>query len=109
MDELKPRIRMPQHVAAGEVFQVRTILPHPMETGYRRTRMGEKIPRHIVVAFTVHYNDELVFAADIGPGISSNPYFEFHVRASRSGELVFRWEDDRGQVWNISQKLIVNP
>jgi hypothetical protein len=28
--------------------------------------------------------------------VSTNPYFLFYVRATRSGELLFTWKDDRG-------------
>ena len=41
-------IRVPPFVRAGEVFEVRVLLQHPMETGYRRGSDGEMLPRELV-------------------------------------------------------------
>jgi sulfur-oxidizing protein SoxZ len=40
----------------------------------------------------------VVFAADLHPAISANPFLAFRTVATRSGELLFRWIDDRGAV-----------
>jgi sulfur-oxidizing protein SoxZ len=43
------------------------------------------------------YNGEEVFRAELGSGISANPYLQFYVRAGDSGDLVFDWVDDAGE------------
>ena len=39
---------------------------------------------------------EPVFAWDMFPAMSANPYLSFTMTAVASGELVFRWRDDKG-------------
>lgn len=94
----KARIRVPQRAARGEIIQIRTIVSHPMETGYRRRERGERIPRHIIERFICTYDGGVIFSADLHVPIAANPYLSFHTRATRSGRIEFRWEDDRGQV-----------
>ena len=40
------------------MFQVKTIVQHEMETGYRRDDRGLAIPRHIISRFVVTYNGD---------------------------------------------------
>jgi sulfur-oxidizing protein SoxZ len=37
-----------------------------------------------------------VFAAELHPAISANPYIAFHTVATESGKLEFLWEGDNG-------------
>ena len=90
------RIVMPAKATAGEIIEIKTLVQHPMETGYRRTDMGAPIPRDIIERMTVTYDGATIFAAEMGPGVAANPYFAFTTRASRSGEVVFTWTDGRG-------------
>ncbi|MBD3649492.1 MAG: thiosulfate oxidation carrier complex protein SoxZ [Pseudomonadales bacterium] len=96
MERLKPRVKIPDRVTPGEVMEVRTLISHPMETGYRRDVYGEKIPRHIINRLSCEYGGQIVFEAEFGPGIAANPYLSFFVRAESSGPMKLTWEDDRG-------------
>jgi sulfur-oxidizing protein SoxZ len=93
-------INMPASAQPGEVFEIRTMIAHPMETGYRPGEDGKRVPRDLIRRFTCTYDDgsgtELVFAADLFPAISANPYITFFARASASGTLSFLWEGDNG-------------
>ena len=40
-------IKVPATVRRGEIFEIRTLVSHAMETGFRRTQLGELIPRDI--------------------------------------------------------------
>jgi hypothetical protein len=35
--------------------------------------------------------------------------FEFYLRATKSGELYFRWVDDKGYIGELRQKLVIEP
>jgi hypothetical protein len=35
--------------------------------------------------------------------------FEFYLRATRSGELYFRWVDDKGYIGELRHNLVVEP
>jgi sulfur-oxidizing protein SoxZ len=90
------RINIPAEVPRGKPFEVRLLIRHPMETGYRHDDSGKQIPRNVVTTLTCRYNGETVFAARMSPGIAANPYLRFFVTARESGELAFDWVDDSG-------------
>jgi len=93
-------INMPASAQRGEVIEIRTLIAHTMETGYRPGEDGKRVPRDLIRRFTCTYDDgsgtELVFAADLFPAIAANPYITFFARASASGTLRFLWEGDNG-------------
>ena len=91
------RIQVPKEAKRGELITVRVAIQHPMETGFRYDLMGRPIPKNVVNTLTCRYNGVEVFRADMGSGISANPYLQFYVRAVASGELVFEWGDDAGE------------
>jgi sulfur-oxidizing protein SoxZ len=92
------RVRMPERARRGEIVEIRAIVEHPMESGFRPDNVGKPIPRHIVESFTCAYGGVEVFRARLYPAVSTNPYFLFHVVATRSADLVFTWSDDLGGV-----------
>jgi sulfur-oxidizing protein SoxZ len=94
------RVRVPARARRGEPVQIRALLKHPMESGFRYNAVGKPIPRHIVVDFVCIYNGEEVLRVKLFPAVSANPYFTFFATAVDSGELQFTWRDDRGNEWN---------
>ena len=89
-------IHMPASASRGEVIEVRALIAHPMETGYRPGADGRVLPRDIVRRFTCRYDGEQVFSAELFPAVSANPYLAFHLRATESGTLEFEWQGDNG-------------
>jgi sulfur-oxidizing protein SoxZ len=89
-------LRIPTTAAHGEVVEIRTLIQHPMETGYRPGADGTVQPRDIIRRFTCHYDNRLVFEATLHPAIAANPFLSFTIRAAESGILAFRWEGDNG-------------
>jgi sulfur-oxidizing protein SoxZ len=90
------RITLPQAVPRGKPFEVRIIVRHPMETGYRTDESGKSIPRNVIRSLSCRYNGDLVFSARLSSGIAANPYLRFFVTAKESGQLAFDWVDDSG-------------
>ena len=107
MSDLTIRIAAPTEARAGEVMEVKALIRHAMESGYRRNAMGEAIPRDILKRFECLYNGERVFGAEFFPGVAANPILTFYVRAERSGELVFRWVDQHGAEFAEQRSLVV--
>lgn len=101
------RVSMPDRAASGEAVEVKALMRHPMETGYRLDAMGRPIERHIVARFRVDYDGAEVFRIDLTQGVAANPFFAFFIRATRTGDVVFRWEDDRGEVTTVTRLLTV--
>ena len=109
MAKTKARVKVPKSVKKGEVFQVKTLISHKMESGQRKNKKtGKKIPRHIINNFVCSYNGKTVFEADWAPAISANPYLAFYVKAADSGKLDFTWTDDKGEKFQKSAKLSVS-
>jgi sulfur-oxidizing protein SoxZ len=92
----KPRVRLPEQAQAGEIIEIKALITHVMETGNRKDSEGNRIPRDIIHTFTAHYNGALIFKADLGSGISANPYLAFFLRVPGPGELTVAWLDDEG-------------
>ncbi len=103
-----PRVQLPDTVAKGEVFQVKTLISHRMETGLRHDDKGDVIPRKIINRFVCRYNSTEVFGVDLHEAVAANPYFEFYLRATESGRLEFMWEEDGGAVYSLAHQLTVS-
>lgn len=92
----KPRVRLPEQAQAGEIIEIKALITHVMETGNRKDSEGKPIPRNIIHTFTAHYDDVLIFKAELGSGISANPYLSFFLKVPGPGELRVTWLDDDG-------------
>jgi sulfur-oxidizing protein SoxZ len=93
----RPRIRLDKKEAkAGELIEVKALIAHIMESGQRRDKDGNIIPRKIINRFTCEVNGKLVFGCDLEPAISANPYMQFKFKAQESGKVVLTWTDDDG-------------
>ncbi|HKB83634.1 MAG TPA: thiosulfate oxidation carrier complex protein SoxZ [Burkholderiales bacterium] len=101
------RVRMPASAKRGEVIEIRTLVQHPMESGFRLDNTGKEIPRHIVESFECTYNGREIFRAKLHPAVSTNPFFTFYAVAVESGELVFTWRDDQGGMATATSHLDV--
>ena len=89
-------INVPKTARAGEVIEIKTLIAHPMETGYRTGPEGRMLPRDIIRRFTCTYDGEVVFAADLHPAVAANPFIAFTTTATVTGTLTFAWEGDNG-------------
>ena len=101
------RVRMPESAKRGEVIEIRTLVQHPMESGFRLGNTGKEIPRHIVESFDCTYNGREIFRAKLHPAVSTNPFFTFYAVAAESGDFVFTWTDDQGGVATATSHLEV--
>ena len=100
-------IHAPTTARKGEPIEIRTLIAHPMETGYRAGSDGRALPRDIIRRFACRYNGEPVFSADLYPAISANPYLAFYITAEASGSLTFTWEGDNGFAQTESANITV--
>ena len=101
------RIQVPASVRRGEPFEVRVLVQHPMETGFRRDMDGQSIPMNIVDKLVVRYGGREVFRAELGTGVAANPYIVFYAIADKSGPIEVEWSDDRGQTGRTSATVAV--
>jgi len=96
---------VPPRVKRGEIIEIKTLISHTMETGFRRTQLGALIPRDIIRRFTCTYNGTEVFRAELHPAISANPFIVFSTIAVESGTLEFHWTGDNG--FSVSQSTAI--
>jgi sulfur-oxidizing protein SoxZ len=89
-------ITAPANAKKDSIIEIRAIAQHDMETGFRYTEEGKRIPRDIIRLFTCRYNDEEVFRADFYPGIGANPLIIFTTVAAASGTIECKWTGDDG-------------
>ena len=105
---VKPRVKVPKSAAAGETITIKTLISHPMESGQRKDKEGNPIPRSIINRFTCEFNGQLVIDTTLEPAISTNPYFQFEAVVPESGEFTFTWYDDDGDVYDTKKKITVS-
>lgn len=104
----KPRVKAPKTAAKGEIIEIKTLISHKMESGQRKDKSGNVIPRMIINNFSAKFNGQEVFGVDILPAISANPFIQFTMKAEESGEFEFTWVDDNGEVSTKKSKLTVS-
>ena len=102
------RIQIPREARRGDVIEVRILIQHPMETGYRHDDVGRLIKRNVIKLFSCRYNGVEVFRADLSSGISANPYLQFYAVAEASGDFEFYWIDDEGHQDSERQSIAVS-
>ncbi len=89
-------INVPAKAKRGDIIEIKTLMSHIMETGYRHTASGEVIPRDIITSFACRYNGNEVFRVDLFPAIAANPFITFFTTATESGKFEFEWVGDNG-------------
>ena len=100
-------VNLPATAKRGEIIEIKTLAGHAMETGFRRTQLGELIPRDILTNFVCTYNGVEIFRAELHPAIAANPLIAFSTVATESGTLEFRWTGDNGYAATQSAAITV--
>ena len=105
---IKPRVRVGKNLKKGQIFELKTLVKHVMESGMRKDKKtGKSIPRNILNRLQVNYNGNEVLNAVWHPGISANPYTSFFVVADKSGSMDFTWTDDAGKTYTKTATVTV--
>jgi sulfur-oxidizing protein SoxZ len=100
-------INVPAKAKRGDIIEIKTLMSHVMETGFRRTATGEIIPRDIITSFTCRYDGAEIFRADLFPATAANPFITFSTIATNSGKLDFEWIGDNGFSETASASITV--
>jgi sulfur-oxidizing protein SoxZ len=101
-------INVPARARRGDVIEIKALVSHPMETGYRRNQLGALIARDIIRLFVCTYNATEIFRAELHPAIAANPFLAFSTVATESGTLTFQWTGDNGFSVTESATLTVD-
>jgi sulfur-oxidizing protein SoxZ len=100
-------INVPPKARRGDVIEIKALMSHIMETGYRRTAAGDLVPRDIITSFACKYNGKEIFRADFFPAIAANPFMSFFTVAQESGKFEFEWVGDNGFSATASASITV--
>jgi sulfur-oxidizing protein SoxZ len=100
-------INVPAKAKRGQIIEIRTLMSHIMETGFRHTAGGELVPRDIITSFVCRYNGDEIFRADLFPAIAANPFISFFTVATESGKFDFEWIGDNGFSESASAPITV--
>ena len=96
-------INVPKTAKRGQVIEIKTLISHIMETGFRRYDVGQPIPRDIITNFVCTYNGEEIFRAELYPAISaihsspSSQLRQITVRLCSNGMATTDFESQRPQ------------
>jgi sulfur-oxidizing protein SoxZ len=100
-------INVPAKAKRGQVIEIKTLISHAMETGFRPDRAGRLVPRDIINKFVCTYNGTEIFRADLHPAIAANPFISFSTVATESGVIAFTWTDDDGKIYAEKANIVV--
>ena len=100
-------VNIPETAAPDDIVEVKILISHPMETGFRTGPDGNLVPRNIIHDFRCLYGGEEVFRAEIFPAIAANPFLSFFLRATETAEIELLWADETGQEHSERRRLTV--
>ena len=100
-------VTMPNQAKKGDIIDIKVIVQHDMESGFRRDEQGGIIPRDILRSFLSTYNGTEIFRADLHPGTGANPMIVFSTIATESGTLEFTWAGDNDYLAKSTSQLTV--
>ncbi len=101
------RVIIPERVAKGLAFEIKALITHPMETGFRKDATGDAIARDIITRFSARYDGEDVFTWELHPGVAANPFIAFHTIATRTGDVELTWSGMNGFQHSERRRVIV--
>ncbi|MEO7056646.1 MAG: thiosulfate oxidation carrier complex protein SoxZ [Caldimonas sp.] len=80
------------------VTDVRVLMAHPMETGFRKDASGKTVPAHYINDVKASSGGKTVLTAKWGQAISQNPYLQFRFKGAKPGDKVtVTWTDNMGE------------
>jgi sulfur-oxidizing protein SoxZ len=100
-------LRVPPKAKPGEIISVKTLIQHKMESGFRYTSTGERVPRDIVTKLVATWDGEEIYACDLSPAIAANPFVAFTTRATKTGTLRVTWTGDNGFTFSEEARIVV--
>lgn len=77
--------------------EVLVLMPHPMESGFRRGPDGQTVPASYITEVRVQVAGRTVLEATLGPAVSRDPLLSFRFRGGQPGEPIqVSWIDNAG-------------
>ena len=64
-------VNAPKTAKRGDVIEIKALIMHPMETGFRPGPNGRITPRNIIERFTATWNGTEIFDMEMSPAIAA--------------------------------------
>jgi len=92
----------------GQEVEIRVLIGHPMETGYRLGEGGnDRIPKNIIENIVIKLNQQVLMNADLGTGIAANPLLSIFIEVPKDGGMIsVEWRDDLGKQGRAEKMLL---
>ena len=68
---MQARIQLSSPVRRGQPLQVRLLIEHPMETGFRFDFSGNAVPKNVIYSLQAEYAGHTVLRASLGLSAST--------------------------------------
>ena len=105
--DLPVRLSLAGPVRANAEVEVRLLLGHVMETGFRHDSSGVQVAKDILQFVKVHVGDTLVFESELGTGMAATPMFFFSFTLPpQASDLVVSWADHQGRTGQLRRPLV---
>lgn len=103
----KMRAKLMPTPNADNIAELKTIITHPMLTGYAKDESGNTIAALFIQTVTITLNDQVVIDMQLGTGISKNPYFTFQIANAKLNDTVkLIWSDNKGNTGKGEAQVI---
>ena len=102
---VKPRVKVPKSATAGEAI-IKTLIKHKMESGQRKDKNGNKIPRSIINRFVCDFNGQNDRCCS-GARYFHEPVYQFEAVVPEAVNM-FTWYDDDGSIYEKTKKIAVS-
>jgi sulfur-oxidizing protein SoxZ len=80
------------------VTEVHVLMPHPMETGFRKDDAGRPISAHYITDVQISVQGRTVLSATLSRAVSQDPLLYFHFKGGRANDTIrVDWIDTRGE------------
>jgi sulfur-oxidizing protein SoxZ len=89
----------------GGLVTVKALVKHPMETGQRKDKNGNKIPEHFIQQITAKANGEVIMEAQWSPAVSKNPYLAFQYDGKKGDTIEIAMIDNEGKTFDGKGKV----
>ncbi len=100
------RLSLSRPVRSNSEVEVRLMLGHVMETGFRHDSSGVQVAKDILQFVKVHVDDTLIFEAELGTGMAANPMFFFSfTMPPQATDMVVSWADHQGRSGQMRRPL----
>jgi len=80
------------------VTEVHVLMPHPMETGFRKDEAGRPIGAHYITDVQISLDGRTVLGATLSRAVSQDPLLYFRIQGGRADQtLRVDWIDTLGE------------